>query len=163
YSTAVLKIFRFRLTTLGAAGLPSSRTASRSSTDRSTSGLLSADTGRVWLSTQRSAARTSAGRFGSSRRTVLNAHRHSADRISLPSGWPGPLGTVGGGTAVSASAWVGRGVAAPRGHFISTNAHANSYHDISNVARRIEIGQPDSTSNASPFRCAVTSSERKLS
>jgi hypothetical protein len=83
--------------------------------------------------------------------------------MSLSSGLPRLLANNAVVTVVSASACVRLVVAATRGHFMSTNAHANSYHDISLAARRIDTGRPDATSNASPLLAAETSSDRKLS
>jgi non-heme chloroperoxidase len=50
---------------------------------------------------------------------VLNAHRFSAARRSLPLGWPRVLVNIAVVTAVRASAWVRLVVAATRGHSLT--------------------------------------------
>jgi hypothetical protein len=121
-------------------------------------GLRSAATGRVWLAAQRRALRMLSGQLGSSRRAVLNAHRFSAARRSLSSGFPRVLVNIAVVTAVSASAWVRLVVAATRGHFRSAKAQAMPL-----LARSMETGRPVLVSKASPLRAAASRSDRKLS
>ena len=73
YSIAAFRIFRFRLTTLGDVGEPSSLVIKQSRTGRNTSGLARSETGRVWSSIHLRALRISIGQSDSVRRLVLNA------------------------------------------------------------------------------------------
>lgn len=94
---------------------------------------------------------------------MLNPQRESAFRINLSSGLPRLSASIATVTAVIASAWVRLVVAAARGHFMSTKAHAKSYQPRSEFDRASETGRPSPSRNASPFRAAATRSERKLS
>lgn len=83
--------------------------------------------------------------------------------MSLSSGAPRSDVRRTGVTPASASAMLFRCLADARGHFMSTNATACSYHVRLFSSRAIGSGKPVASSNATPSRWATTSLDRKLS
>src|SRR5947209_5515589 len=94
---------------------------------------------------------------------TLNAQEMSAVLSRVASGRPRSVESSASVTVVSACAVFLREFPASENHLVSTYRHAKSNQLISLVRLAIDTGNPVSTMNASPLRCAATRSDRKLS
>ncbi len=154
---------RLRWTVPAAAGSSLWVRVRASSTCRVTCASAKSPIGRVLRDNQSRVRLISAGTVGAFLARTLNAHETRALLNRSVSGRPRSVVSNASVAVVNACAVFLRELPASDDHLLSTYRQAKSYQLISLSRRAVDTGSPASTVNASPFRCAEMSSERKLS